>query len=46
VVERTHSWLNRFREVLVRWYKKLRNNIAGLHIICAYIRLKRAGETG
>lgn len=24
VVERTHSWMNRFRRILVRWEKKLR----------------------
>jgi len=30
VVERTHSWMNRIRAILVRWDKKLSNNIAGL----------------
>ena len=25
VVERTHSWMNRFRRVLIRWDKKVRN---------------------
>jgi putative transposase len=25
VVERTHSWLNRFRRILVRWEKKAEN---------------------
>jgi putative transposase len=43
VVERTHSWMNRFRAVLVRCDKKLRNNIAGLRVTCAYITFKRAG---
>jgi putative transposase len=46
VVERTHSWMNRFRAVLVRWDKKLRNHIAGLHLTCAYITFKRAGVFG
>ena len=46
VVERTHSWMNRFRAILVRWDKKLRNNIAGLHLACAYITFKRAGVFG
>jgi putative transposase len=25
VVERTHSWLNRFRGILIRWNKKAQN---------------------
>ena len=25
VVERTHSWMNRFRSVLIRWDKKVEN---------------------
>jgi len=25
VVERTHSWLNRFRRMLIRWEKKIEN---------------------
>jgi transposase len=28
VVERTHSWMNRFRRVLIRWDKKVRNYLA------------------
>jgi len=32
VVERTHSWLNRFRRILVRWEKKAETYIAMLHI--------------
>lgn len=46
VVERTHSWMNRFRGILVRWDKKLNNNISGLHLVCAYITFKRAGVFG
>ena len=46
VVERTHSWMNRFRAILVRWDKKLSNNIAGLHLACAYITFKRSGVFG
>lgn len=37
VVERTHSWMNRFRELLVRWAKKERNYVAMLHLACAII---------
>ena len=46
VVERTHSWMNRFRAILVRWDKKLSNNIAGLYLACAYIPFKRARVFG
>ena len=37
VVERTHSWLNRFRRILIRWEKKSANYIAMLHLACACI---------
>lgn len=37
VVERTHSWLNRYRRVLVRWEKKAHNYLAMLHFACALI---------
>jgi len=37
VVERTHSWLNRFRHLLVRWAKKPENYLAMLHVACARI---------
>lgn len=46
VVERTHSWLNRFRGILIRWDKKVENNIAHLHLACAYCTLRRAGVLG
>lgn len=46
VVERTHSWMNRFRSILVRWDKKVNNHIGGLHLACAYISFKRAGVIG
>ncbi len=32
VVERTHSWLNRYRRLLVRWEKKAANDEAMLHL--------------
>ena len=35
VVERTHSWMNRFRRLLIRWEKKEDNYIAILHFVCA-----------
>ena len=37
VVERTHSWLNRFRHLLIRWAKKPENYLAMLHFACARI---------
>jgi len=36
VVERAHSWLNRFRRILVRWEKKAANYIAMVQLACAY----------
>jgi putative transposase len=46
VVERTHSWLNRFRRVLIRWDKKVRNSLAFLQMACAYITYRQAGLLG
>jgi putative transposase len=43
VVERTHSWMNRFRRVLIRWDKKVRNYLAFLHLACAYITFRQSG---
>lgn len=37
VVERTHSWMNRFRRILTRWEKKAENYLALLHLVCAII---------
>lgn len=37
VVERTHSWYNRFRAVLIRWCKKDENYTAQLHLASAII---------
>jgi putative transposase len=37
VVERTHSWMNRFRRLLVRWEKKVENYEAMLHLACVLI---------
>lgn len=46
VVERTHSWLNRFRGILIRWNKKPENYIAMLHFAFAIITYRCAGLTG
>jgi transposase len=37
VVEQTHSWLNRFRSILIRWAKNPANYITLLHFACAII---------
>lgn len=41
VVERTHSWLNRYRAILIRWSKKPENHLALLHLACALITWKQ-----
>lgn len=42
VVERAHSWLNRFRRILIRWEKKVENYLAMLHLSCAFITFQAA----
>jgi transposase len=46
VVERTHSWMNRFRRILIRWDKKSENYLALLHFVCALIAFRSAGLFG
>ena len=43
IVERTHSWMNRFRRLLIRWEKKLENYVAMLHFACTCITYRAAG---
>ena len=42
VVERTNSWHNRFRAVLVRWERNAENYLALLHLACGIIALQQA----
>lgn len=42
VVERTHSWMNRFRRILIRWEKKVENYLGMLHFVCALITYRCA----
>ena len=42
-VERTISWMNRFRRILVRWEKKAANYTAMVHLACAFIAFKHDG---
>ena len=37
VVERIHSWMNRYRRILVRWEKKAANYVALLHLVFAHV---------
>lgn len=46
VVECSHSWLNRFRRILVRWDKKPEHYLAFLHFACALIAFRAAGIFG
>ncbi len=46
VVERTHSWFNRFRRLLIRWEKKVENYFGMLHFVCAWITYRSAGLLG
>jgi transposase len=43
VVERTHSWMNRFRRILVRWEKKAETYIAMLHLVFGIITWRATG---
>jgi putative transposase len=43
LVERTPSWMNRFRRLLIRWEKHVDNYLAFLHIASAWIAFRAAG---
>jgi putative transposase len=45
-VERTHSWLNRARRLLIRWEKKVANYLSFLHLQFAIITLRATGVLG
>jgi putative transposase len=45
-VERTHSWLNRARRLLIRWEKKAVNYLGFLHLQFAIVTLRVAGLLG
>lgn len=46
VCERTHSWMNRFRRILIRWEKKDENYLAMIHLTLAIIALRATGFFG
>jgi transposase len=46
VVERNHSWLNRFRALLIRWNKKAANYLGFLHLALAIITWRATYQVG
>lgn len=46
VVERSHSWINRFRRLLIRWEKIAENYLGMLHFACGLIAFRAAGLFG
>jgi putative transposase len=46
VVERSHSWLNRFRRILVRWEKRADTYLALLHFALGIITWRHATLPG
>lgn len=46
VVERTLSWLNNWRKILVRYERKAANYLGLLHIACAIVALRCAHVLG
>ena len=46
VVERAHSWLNRFRRILIRWEKLAVTYIAMLHLACGIITWRATNLLG
>lgn len=46
VVERAHSWMNRFRRLLIRWDTKPANYLAFLPFACGLIAFRAAGLFG
>jgi putative transposase len=45
-VERTHSWLNRSRRLLVRWEKKTENYLGFIHLACAQLNFSKILVSG
>src|SRR2546423_877686 len=46
VVERAHSWFNRFRSILTRWSKKADNYLGMLYFVCGMTAYRAAGFFG
>ena len=43
VVERSHSWLNRYRGILIRWEKKPEDYLALVHLVAGVMCFRRIG---
>lgn len=43
VVERSHSWLNQYRGILIRWERKSEDYLALVHLAAGLICLRRIG---
>lgn len=41
VVERTHSWMNRYRRLLVRWKKQASHYMGFIQLACILLYLDR-----
>jgi putative transposase len=46
VVERTHSWMTRFRRAQIRWDNNVRNYLGCLHFACADLTSRPSGLLG
>lgn len=46
VVERTHSWINRYRAILTRWCKKPENYLGCIQLACGLITFQQAWLSG
>ncbi|MGI8474870.1 MAG: IS5/IS1182 family transposase, partial [Thermomicrobiales bacterium] len=46
VVERTHSWMNRSRRLLVRWEKKAEHYLAFVQLACAQLIFAKREVSG
>ncbi len=46
VVERTHSWMNRFRRILIRWEKRTDTYLAMLPLALGLITWRATGLLG
>lgn len=46
IVEASHSWLNRFRKILIRFEKTEASYLALLHLACAITCFRKAGVLG
>jgi putative transposase len=46
VCARAHSWMNRFRGILIRWDNKAENSIAMLHFALGIIAFRASGLFG